>query len=463
MGPSRPAGMHTPGLQKNPPSVPEAERTSGLSSSGIPQRDEDKIPLFLLKLWSIIEDPSYSEVIRWDDTGYSFHILDPYSFCRNVLPQYFKHNNLNSLIRQLNMYGFRKMTPIERSGLAHAESDQDHLEFSHPYFVRDHPEMLVNIKRKSSSHRPSEVSSLSLPTKDITLILDEIRQLREKNRQMEHKMSQMAKENQSAWQELSRVRQHQMKQQQIVNKLVQFLVALVQGGGGPKRLGKRNLLAIDEIGGKRPRLLNSSNNLADVLDHLQREISEGNVNIPFARMNNHGPIIADVTDEPELVPANSSAGVSGTAFSGKNNNYFVPQSTSPNLAEGIVNQPATPLDQQAPLLEREPEYAVPSTNSFNPSLLTLSPSIDRQITAELAEYFTQQDQGIDNCRELLGAQWDLGLDDVDDLVDQTDQEKPLQQQPQLMLEGSDPMLALSAPATPDLLTPSVSPQNHLLE
>ncbi|PIO75095.1 hypothetical protein TELCIR_02874 [Teladorsagia circumcincta] len=40
------------------------------------------------------------------------------------------------------------MTPVDRGSLARTESDQDHLEFSHPYFIRDHPEFLVNIKRK---------------------------------------------------------------------------------------------------------------------------------------------------------------------------------------------------------------------------------------------------------------------------------------------------------------------------
>jgi hypothetical protein len=157
-------------------------------------KEDEKIPLFLVKLWNIVEDPAYYDVIRWDESGYSFHIMDPYSFCRNVLPQYFKHNNLNSLIRQLNMYGFRKMTPIERTSLARAESDQDHLEFSHPYFVRDHPEQLVNIKRKAPSTRQhSDQNTVSIPAKDLTAVLEELRQLRERQKNMEAKMSELVK------------------------------------------------------------------------------------------------------------------------------------------------------------------------------------------------------------------------------------------------------------------------------
>ncbi|KAK6034199.1 HSF-type DNA-binding domain protein [Cooperia oncophora] len=103
---------------------------------------------FVLISCGVIVEIVNSHIVSMDESGYSFHIIDPYSFCRNVLPHFFKHNNLNSLIRQLNMYGFRKMTPVDRGSLARTESDQDHLEFSHPYFIRDHPEFLVNIKRK---------------------------------------------------------------------------------------------------------------------------------------------------------------------------------------------------------------------------------------------------------------------------------------------------------------------------
>lgn len=53
------------------------------------------------------------------------------------------------------------------------------------------------------------------------------------------------RENEAMWQQVSHLRNQHVKQQHIVNKLVQFLVALVQPS--QKRLGKRNLLAIDEV------------------------------------------------------------------------------------------------------------------------------------------------------------------------------------------------------------------------
>ncbi len=91
--------------------------------------------------------------------------------------------------------GFRKMTPIERSGLARAESDQDHLEFSHPYFVREHPELLGNIKRKTTSttQRAPDCAKVSVQTHDLGLVLDELKQLREKQKHMETKMTHLVK------------------------------------------------------------------------------------------------------------------------------------------------------------------------------------------------------------------------------------------------------------------------------
>lgn len=92
------------------------------------------------------------------------------------------------------MYGFRKMTPIERTSLARAESDQDHLEFSHPCFVRDHPELLANIKRKAPvSRQQNNEGTVSVSAKDLSGVFEELRALRERQKDMESKMSELSK------------------------------------------------------------------------------------------------------------------------------------------------------------------------------------------------------------------------------------------------------------------------------
>jgi hypothetical protein len=106
--------------------------------------------------------------------------------------------------------GFRKNTPIDRSGLARAESDQDHLEFAHPFFRRDHPHLLMNIKRKapggknsptSNQHRftqsiPMEVSAdggAGQNSFDMNEILEELGTLRERQHHMEIRMEELTK------------------------------------------------------------------------------------------------------------------------------------------------------------------------------------------------------------------------------------------------------------------------------
>ncbi|KHN72761.1 hypothetical protein Tcan_17790 [Toxocara canis] len=39
-------------------------------------REDEKMPLFLIKLWNIVEDAAYQNVIRWDEPG---PCMEPFS------------------------------------------------------------------------------------------------------------------------------------------------------------------------------------------------------------------------------------------------------------------------------------------------------------------------------------------------------------------------------------------------
>ena len=105
------------------------------------------VPAFLTKLWKLVEDPVYNDLISWAPNGRSFVIKNQSRFSKELLPLYFKHNNMASFIRQLNMYGFRKLTSIENSGL---KADKDDMEFYHQYFLKGQESLLEYIKRKVS-------------------------------------------------------------------------------------------------------------------------------------------------------------------------------------------------------------------------------------------------------------------------------------------------------------------------
>lgn len=65
-------------------------------------------PAFLEKLFDMLEDRDNFEYIAWQPTGDAFLIKKVNELQEIVLPKFFKHNNLQSFVRQLNMYSFSK-------------------------------------------------------------------------------------------------------------------------------------------------------------------------------------------------------------------------------------------------------------------------------------------------------------------------------------------------------------------
>ena len=65
-------------------------------------------PSFLIKLYEILEDHSFSDYIRWSPDGLSFIIINQKLFEKEVLLKYYAHHRFSSFHRQLNLYNFSK-------------------------------------------------------------------------------------------------------------------------------------------------------------------------------------------------------------------------------------------------------------------------------------------------------------------------------------------------------------------
>ena len=85
-----------------------------------------------------MENVSLQPYISWQPDGLSFLIKDVQAVSEFVLPYYFKHNNIQSFVRQLNMYNFTK-----------TRHDSNYREFRQPLFQKGRRDLLSDIRRKS--------------------------------------------------------------------------------------------------------------------------------------------------------------------------------------------------------------------------------------------------------------------------------------------------------------------------
>eukprot|EP01031_Cornospumella_fuschlensis_P034334 gene34334-41559_t len=90
---------------------------------------------FPQKLFILMEKEA-GDVIQWASHGLCIRIVDEDTFVDVLMPKYFKQTKLTSFQRQLNLYGFRRLTKGEDQGC-----------YFHPKFQRRRRDLLSEIKR----------------------------------------------------------------------------------------------------------------------------------------------------------------------------------------------------------------------------------------------------------------------------------------------------------------------------
>ncbi|CAL5073985.1 unnamed protein product [Urochloa decumbens] len=116
------------------------ERCGSWECDAAAQAAAQKVPApFLTKTYQLVDDPATDHIVSWgDDRVSTFVVWRPPEFARDILPNYFKHNNFSSFVRQLNTYGFRKVVP-------------ERWEFANEFFRKGEKQLLCEIHRRKTS------------------------------------------------------------------------------------------------------------------------------------------------------------------------------------------------------------------------------------------------------------------------------------------------------------------------
>ncbi|XP_039177247.1 heat shock factor protein 1 isoform X3 [Crotalus tigris] len=363
------------------------------------------VPAFLTKLWTLVEDPDTDALICWSPSGNSFHVFDQGQFAKEVLPKYFKHNNMASFVRQLNMYGFRKVIHIEQGGLVKPEKDDT--EFQHPYFLRGQEHLLENIKRKVTNVSSIKNEDIKVRQDSMTQLLTDVQLMKGKQESMDSKLIAMKHENEALWREVASLRQKHTQQQKVVSKLIQFLISLVQSN---RILGVKRKIPLMLNDGGSPHSMPKYGRQYS-LEHLHSpspySASSPAYDGPKLYSPDSGPIISDVT---ELAQSSPSPCPSTSSFEEERSSHLVhikeePPSPSCSPSAEDIGPPLSPSTFIDSIFREEQPSSASTTASptqgsrAQPQEKCLSVAcLDKN---ELSEHLETIDSSLDHLQTML--------------------------------------------------------------
>lgn len=104
---------------------------------------------FVENIHALLEVPSYSSIISWNDAGTAVIVHDVAAFISTIMPVHFKHSQFGSFTRRMRRWGFRvtkKLSSPLTPPVPTERGKSNVLEFSSEFFLRDQPGLCVMMK-----------------------------------------------------------------------------------------------------------------------------------------------------------------------------------------------------------------------------------------------------------------------------------------------------------------------------
>ncbi|OLL25582.1 Heat shock factor protein [Neolecta irregularis DAH-3] len=169
---------------------------------------------FVHRLYDMVEDRQYQHLISWNYPGTTFVVCNVVEFAKDVLPKHYKHNNFSSFVRQLNMYGFRK---VSKSPRGHKTSPESQIwEFSHPRFQRGRSDLLDDIKRKQGDNLDMNRTPVGDVPAGVAMLQISQTDLMQRVNSLQDTLSDVLRD-------LHETKQRQAAQQDLIKKMKEFM------------------------------------------------------------------------------------------------------------------------------------------------------------------------------------------------------------------------------------------------
>lgn len=232
-----------------------------------------KCETFLPKLFDILNNKKYRNIIYWNNSGNGIIIFDINSLSKIILPQFYKHHNFSSFVRQLNMYGFYKNREI---------LNLSYQEYLHDKFnINCTKEQIKNITRKKSQTKSvndfhlndNKMLGLEESQNDILNYLNfQIEENSKKQNKLKNEIEELKLQNKYLNNKIIDYKNYRLIQNKLFKKFKILLILLMLVGFKKKKFSIQKIKMNDGEEGILDKNINFINFVYKYLDHIKTHI-----------------------------------------------------------------------------------------------------------------------------------------------------------------------------------------------